>query len=185
MELGFYTSVHFLFKFKFLLNTFSFEQTRISQKSIFRKKNIFRVVTFFFIFGPSFRSIHQRMPKIAIFSEGIFKMSWMKTFNRQRRKISDDRAKKNFMKIFLMKMNCDCWGGLNSWTRKPWKMDKENEISGSLDCVFKVPMDPNSIKSQEQFFFYKIMDLTVASPWNHISWPYRYNINLYLCNILS
>ena len=26
-------------------------------------------------FGPSFRSIHHFMPKIAIFSEGIFKMS--------------------------------------------------------------------------------------------------------------
>ena len=32
-------------------------------------------------------------------------------------------------------------------------MDKENDISGSLDCVFKVPMDPNNIKSQEQFFY--------------------------------
>ena len=41
-------------------------------------------------------------------------------------------------------------------------MDKENDISGSLDCVFKVPMDPNSLdglKSQEQFFFYKITDI--------------------------
>ena len=61
-------------------------------------------------------------------------------------------------------------------------MDKENEISGSLDCVFKVPMDPNSIKSQEKFFFYRIVNLTVTSPWNDISKPYRYNINL--CNIL-
>ena len=61
-------------------------------------------------------------------------------------------------------------------------MDKENEISGSLDCVFKVPMDPNSIKSQEKFFFYRIVNLTVTSPWNDISKPYRYNINK--CNIL-
>ena len=63
-------------------------------------------------------------------------------------------------------------------------MDKENDISGSLDCVFKVPMDPNSIKSQEKFFFYRIMDLTVTPPSNRISKPYRYNINLYLYNIL-
>ena len=60
----------------------SFEQTRNSEDSIFGKN----VKTLFSIFGPSFRSIHHFMPKIAIFSEGIFKMSWMKTFNRQRRK---------------------------------------------------------------------------------------------------
>lgn len=29
-------------------------------------------------------------------------------------------------------------------------MDKENDISGSFDCVFKVPMDPNSLKSQKR-----------------------------------
>ena len=39
-------------------------------------------------------------------------------------------------------------------------MDKENDISGSLDCVFKVPMDPNSLdglKSQEQFFLFLLL----------------------------
>ena len=52
-------------------------------------------------------------------------------------------------------------------------MDKENDISGSLDCVFKVSMDPNSINSQEKFLFYRIMDLTVTPPSNHISKLYE------------
>ena len=54
-------------------------------------------------------------------------------------------------------------------------MDKENDISGSLDCVFKVPMDPNTLKSQEQFYFWEghdTTDLTVVSLENYfrIEW---------------
>ena len=54
-------------------------------------------------------------------------------------------------------------------------MDKENDISGSLDCVFKVPMDPNTLKSQEQFYFlegHDTTDLTVVSLENYfrIEW---------------
>ena len=47
---------------------------------------------FFLFFGPSFRSIVWCMPKIAIFSEGIFKMKktcWMKIFNHQRSQMKE------------------------------------------------------------------------------------------------
>ena len=122
-----------------------FEQTRNSQNS---ENSIFELEkfskSFYFIFRTLISVNCVMHAKNCNFLWGHFqneKTCWMKTFNHQRRII-------RWYEDFLTMRKCD-------W--KSEKMDKENDISGSLDCVFKVPMDPNSLdglKSQEQFFFF-------------------------------
>ena len=57
----------------------------------------------------------------------------------------------------LLPVNEDWSRNERVWLNCLKRMDKENDISGSLDCVFKVPMDPNSLKTQEQFYFWPIL----------------------------